>query len=827
MLLLENIQRDLRVALRSLIKKPGFTLLVILSLGLGIGANTVIFSFIDGILLRPVAVPHAHDLLTFDTAASRVTKFGDTSYPDYLDFGKQSKDFLGLVAFRRVVVGLNPDISLSQARPTVVWGLLVSGNYFSVLEVKPALGRDFLPEEVQSPGKAPVAIISYNLWQRTFQSDPRVVGSSVKLNGHLYTVVGVAPNFFSGVELSYRPDIYVPSMMIADILPTAGTQLLESRHSRSWVVRGRLRSGLTVAGAQAEANIICSNLTREYPATNKNTNFIVRGELDYRTAGTSVALPAVLMGLVLLVLLIACANVASMLMARATARIGEIAIQLALGASRGRIVRQLMTESAVLAFLGGTCGVVLAYLGIRLATNLVPYTPAPQGPLFQLDIRVMLYALAASTATIFLCGLAPAFMATREAAQAALKVRSSTSGAFGALARRVLIGCQVMLSLILLIASGLFLKGFTRLQTFDLGFNPNQVFVAAVNPALYNYSTAQTTQFYKELLDRTAALPGVKSASLTAIPPFLGLYSWDISINGYITPGGDEVVDTLTNRVSPGYFETLQIPFLEGRNFAETDKADSLKVAIVNETFARRFIVGKGELAGAIGHIFRHRGDTTPIQIVGIVKDSTYGVTTPLGSALAPVFYIPVLQFSDSNMAIQVRTEAGLEGFGSAVLQQIRSLDPEIAPIYSLPLSTVVSARALFMPRVIAVLSGVLAIIALTLASIGLYGVVSYSVECRTQEIGIRMALGAQKGTVLRMILMSSLSVVALGLVAGVIGALALSPYISSLLVGVSPRDPLTFILLPMAFLAFTVIASLIPAARAARLEPITALRYE
>jgi putative ABC transport system permease protein len=536
----------------------------------------------------------------------------------------------------------------------------------------------------------------------------------------------------------------------------------------------------------------------------------------------------VLMGLVVLVLLIACANVASMLMARATGRIRGIATQVTLGASRGRLLQQLMTESAVLAFLGGACGLTLAYLGIRMATTLVPYTPAPQGPLFQLDARVALFTLAASALTIFLCGLAPAWMATGEAARAALKVRSASSRAFGGLAQRILIGCQVAISVVLLIAGGLFLRTFLHLQTFDLGFNPDRVFVAAMNPALNNYSAAQTAQFYKALLDRTAAMPGVKAASLAANPPFLGLYSWDITIDGYMTPGGDTVVDTLTNRVSPGYFETLRIAFLRGRNFTEGDKADSPKVAIVNETFARRFIVGRGELDGAIGHLFRHRGSyNVPIQIVGIMKDSTYGTVTPLGSALAPVFYTPVLQFTDSNMAIQVRTESDVAGAGSAILQQIRSLDQEITPIYSVPLSTVVSARALFMPKVMAAMSAILAVIALTLAIIGLYGVVAYAVGCRTQEIGIRMALGAQKGRVIGMVLVSSLSPVAWGLIAGVTGALALAPNIANLLVGVSPRDPFTFVALPVAMLGATVIASLIPASRAASVEPVIALKYE
>ena len=734
-LFMESAWRDLRVSLRSFVAKPGFTFLVVLSLGLGISANTVIFSLIDGILLRPAVIPHAGDLVTFDTAASRMTKFGDTSYLDYADYAKQTKNLLGVVVYRRVTVGMNPEIGLSHTRSTVIWGLLVSGNYFSVLEVKPVLGRNFLPEDDQVPGRSPVAIISYNLWQRTFNGDPHLVGTSVRLNGHLYTIIGVAPKSFSGLDLSYRPDIYVPMMMIADIVPIGGNQLLESRHSRSFVVRGRLRPGVTVAQAQAEATAICSNLSREYPETNKDTDFILRRDLDYRIQGNGVVLPAVLMGLVLFVLLIACANVASLLMARATASLGSIATQFAIGATRGRVLRQLMTESTVLASLGGACGIALAYLGIQLAMTLVPYSPAPQGPLFRLDTRVLLCALAASTLTIFLCGLAPAFMATGEAARAALKVRSSavSSLSFGAIARRTLIGGQVALSVILLIGGGLFLKAFGRLQVFDLGFNPNNVYVVAMNPGLFGYSKDEISQFFKELRNRTAVLPGVKSASLTAIPPFLGLYSQDISIEGYTTPGGDKVVDILTNRVSPDYFDTLQIPFLEGRNFTENDKADTPRVAIVNETFARWFILGKAKLDGAVGHIFRRR-DNVPIQIVGVVKDSLYGVTTPLGSPPAPVFYTPVLQYSDSYMSIQVRTEGDLAGLGSAIQQQIHDLDPEIAPIYSLPLSTVVSERALFMPRVTATLSGVFAIIALTLAIIGLYGVVSYTVEIRTRR---------------------------------------------------------------------------------------------
>src|SRR5437588_3516508 len=750
-LFLESVGRDLRVGVRSLRQTPGFTFMVVVSLGLGIGASTAIFGVIDGLVLRPVAVPHASELVTVDTAASHVTKFGDSSYLDYLDYSPQTKDFLGMIIYRRVTVGMNPEPSRANTRSSVIWGLIVSANYFSLFDVKPAVGRAFLPEEDRAAGKGPVAVISYNLWRRNFNGDPNTVGSSIKLNNRDYTIIGVAPRNFTGFDLSYRPEVFVPISMIGDIVP-GGEQLLQSRHSRSFVIRSRIRPGVKISAAQAEADVICANLTRQYPDTNKDTNYLVRKDVDYRTASNGIALPVVLMGLVLFVLLIACANVASLLMARATARMSGLATQFALGASRIRLIRQLMTESAVLAILGGGCGVGLAILGIRLAIYLVPYQPAPQGPLFEMDQRVLFYALAISALTTFLCGLAPAFMVTREATQAALKVRSSTTKAFGVFARRLLIGGQVALSLILLIASASFVKSFNGLHNYDLGFDPTNVFVVTVNPSLYNYSSAQTAQFYKELLTRVSSMPGVKSASLAAIPPFLGLYSQDISIDGYTNPGGDKVVDTLTNRISPAYFETLQIPFVLGRNFTENDKADSLKVAIVNETFARRFITGKGNLDEALGHVFRRRDDI-PIQVVGIVKDSVYGVTTPLGSPASPVFYVPFLQYTDSYAAIQARTESNIPGFNNSMNEQIHQLDPEIAPIYSLPLSTVLTDRDLYVPRVTAVLSGLFAIIALTLALIGLYGVISYTVQSRTQEIGIRMALGAQGGRILRKIL--------------------------------------------------------------------------
>jgi predicted permease len=820
----ETSKRDLYRALRILVKRPAFTFLVVLSLALGIGATTVIFSLIDGILLHPLPVPHSEEIVTVDTAASRLSRFGDTSYLDYLDFVNQSKSFQGLIAFRHLSVSMNPEMTAS--RPQVVWGLLVSGNYFSTLHVKPAVGRDFLPEEGQVPDKYPIAIISYGLWQQTFAGDPTIVGGPVKLNGQPFTIVGVMPRGFTGAELSFRPDIYVPAMMSAEVVP-GGSRFLQARDSRSFIVRGRLKPGFSATQAQFDLGVIGSNLAQTYPISNKDANVIVRKELDYRMEGSGFLLPVVLTGLVLLVLLIACANVISLLMAKATAQLGEIATQLALGATRARLLRQLLTESTILAFLGGICGFGLAYAGINAARTLMPYSPAPQGPLFRIDYRLFLCVVLVSAMTILICGIAPAFMATGQAARDALRNRTSQSGgSFGVLVRRTMIVAQVALCLMLLIVGGLFLKGFSRLQEFDLGFNPNHVFVMAVNPGLYDYTKDRTAQFYKELLDRTRALPGVQSASLALAPPFLGANSWDISIDGYTAPQGDKFVDTFTNRTSPGYFRTLQIPMLEGRDFTENDKPDSLKVAIVTETFARRFLVGKGELLQAIGRIFRHR-DGVPIQIVGVVRDSTFGVGTPVGSPPAPVFYLPFKQYGDTYMALQVRSDVDPSSMSSTLRQELHDLDGEIAPIYGLPLSTVVSARALFVPRVTAALSAVFGSIALALAMIGLYGVVAFTVERRTQEIGIRMALGAQRTDILRIILASSASLVLAGLIIGTAGAFAIAPLLSKLLVGVSPWDPTVFALLPCGMFAATLAASWLPARRATRVEPVTALRYE
>ena len=819
--LMEAFGRDLRFTVRSLRHRPGFTFIVVLSLALGIGANTAIFSLVDATLLRPLPIPNPHDLVIVDVAASKLTQFGDASYLDYADFRSRSKSFQDLAIAQNMSAGM----STGQGDAQVAWGLLVSGSFFSTMQVAPVMGRDFRRDEDEVPGKYPVAIISYALWGRSFANHPGVIGRQVKLNGQSFTIIGVAPESFTGPDLFYRPDIYVPTAMAAGLTPD-GADMLTHRSYRGFNMLGRLKPGVKVAQAQAEMDTIMRDLERAYPDTNKDTAAFVRKEMNRRLIGDGVLLPSILMGLVVLVLLIACANVASLLMARATSRMREISTQLAIGATRGTLVRQLLTESAVLALLGGTSGILLGFGCIKGFTALLPYSPAPASPAFHLDFRVLTFALLASTAAVFLCGLAPAFLAVREAmTTVSSNVRTGVSGSrtFGSLARRILIAGQIALSTVLLIGGGLFLKAFVKAQAVDLGFNPDHVLLVSIDPSLRGYSTDKALRFNQQLLRQTSGRPGVKYASLASSVPFLSGSSWDIAIDGYTAAGGEKFIDTATNQVGPGYFATMQIPLLRGREFTEQDSASAPLAVIVNETLARNYMVGNGDLEKAIGHNIRLR-DHDRISVVGVVKDSNYG---NIGGPAIPVFYMSYAQMGRPGGTLHVRTDGDPSEMVTPVRDQLRMLDPEVAPVSVLTLASAVSSQGLFMPRIAALLAGAFGLVALLLAVIGLYGVVSFLVGRRTQEIGVRIALGAQKSAILRMILANGISLAAAGLVIGTVGAFLLAPLMGNLLIGVRPRDPAVFLSIALALLTATIGASWIPARRATRVDPMEALRYE
>src|SRR5215469_10681851 len=822
--LLENFGRDLRFTFRALRKKPGFTAVVTLSLALGIGSNAAIFSLVDAIILRPLALPHPGNVIVIDTAASRLTRFGGSSYQDYLDFCNRGTSFQALVITQQVTVGMNPAGIVPYSKPQAVYGSLVSANYFSALDVQPVLGRGFLPEEGQVRDKYPVVVISYSLWSRAFAADPSVVGKNIKFNGHSFTIIGVAPKSFTGTDLYFRPDFYVPALMSAQIIGDNG-DLLTHRDYRSFLVYGRLKTGVSVTQAQAEMNVIMSALERQYPDSNKDTVAIVRKEMNRRLEGNFVFLPIILSALAILVLLMACANVASLMLARTSSRLKEIATQLALGATRGRLVRQFLTESGVLTLLGCAVGILVAYGSIRGFRALVPYSAAPDGPDFRLDSRVLSIAVMASAAAIFLFGLAPAFTAVKDAWRAVMTTRSSVSSSrsFGAVARRVLIGGQIALSVVLLIVGGLFLRAFSRAQRIDFGFNPGHLLLVTVDPGLQGYSGDQSDRFQLQLLQRVARLPHVQSATLASGAPFLSGSSWDLSIDGYTAPDGEKFIDTQTNQVGPQYFATMQIPLLHGREFTDRETRKSPGVAIVNEALAKRYITPDGDVSKALGHVLRLR-DSAPLPIVGVVKDSSTGA---VGTPPPPVFYLPYFEQGASKAIVHVRADGNLSMLFSQIRSEIAALDPEIAPTSVLTMSSVISERGLFVPRIVAILGGVFGVAALTLAVIGLYGVVSFMVGRRTQEIGIRMTLGAQRSSVLRMVLINGLTLAVVGLAVGLALSFAATPLLRSVLIGVSPWDPTTFVVICAALCAATVVASWVPASRATRVDPLVALRHE
>jgi macrolide transport system ATP-binding/permease protein len=690
--------------------------------------------------------------------------------------------------------------------------------------VPAALGRTFTADEDRVPDASPVAVVSYAFWDRAFARDPNIVNQQLKLNGHSFTILGVTPRWFTGVEPFYHPDIYIPTMMSAEVVAD-GANVLTHRDYRGFGVLGRLKPGTTVAQSQAEMNVIMGELEREHPETNKDTVAFVRNELARRRVAGGVLWSVILMGLVVLVLLIACANVASLMMAKAASRLRELSTQIALGATRARLVRQSLMESAVLATIASAAGVLLGYGCIQVFAALVPHRAAPEGADFRLDLRVLGYAVAAGAAAVLLCGLVPALVSVKEAWRTALNTRTgvSANATFSVIARRVLIGGQIALSTILLIAGGLFLRAFTRAQTFDLGFNPDRLLLATINPGLDGYPNAKAQRFNQQLLERVRALPGVQSASIAGFAPFLGGSSWDLSIDGYTAAGGEKFMDTTTSQVGDEYFRTMQVPMLRGREFTKNDVDKAPQVAVVNETLARKYLVGDQDLERALGRVLRLR-DGVAIHIVGVVKDSTYG---QLGAQPVPVFYLPYLQEGDTSATLHIRAAGDPALLTAPVREAITSLDPDVSLISVTTMASAISERGLFMPRVLALFGGAFGGIALFLAVIGLYGVASFMVGRRTQEIGIRVALGAQRSAILRMILANGISLAMGGLAVGLLGGFVAAPLLQSLLMGISPRDPLSFAGVALLLLCTTLAASWIPAHRAARVDPLVALRYE
>jgi predicted permease len=835
---METLWQDVRYGFRVLRASPGFAAVAVLSLALGIGANTSIFSVVNAALLRPLPV-NEPDRLVFVFNGTQTSPYSVSSYPDYVDYRDKNEVFSDVLTYSSITASGRTD-----DQTDLISGSIVSGNFFDALGVRAALGRTFLPEEDTTPNTHPVAVISHGLWERRFGSDPKVIGQQLTLNGHAFTIVGVTSAGFNGPEVLETNDIYVPAMMQALVRPPRGgfsgdmnPDMLSRRGPRWLRIIGRLKPGVSIDQAQAAMSTLAAQLQQAYPDTNRNTiaTLFPVSKVDPQAYTQLISVAALLLAVVAIVLLIACANVANLLLARASGRRKEIAVRLALGASRSRLVRQLLTESVLLSLAGGLGGLLLALWTIDVLKTATP----PDGIFsftldYRLDGRVLAFTFLLSLATGVIFGLAPALQASRPDLVPALKDEASAAaqGRRRFNLRNLLVVAQVALSLVLLIGAGLFLRSLNNAQAIDPGFNADRVLNAQLNINLLRYTKLQGQEFYRQVIERVEALPGVESASMARVVPMSGSgRTSSLIIEGQDQPdnvsrsegsGPDNPNPNTvsTNVVGLKYFETMGISLLRGRDFTEQDKEGAPLTVVVNEAFARRYFDGEE----ALGRRLSFRGAQGPwSEIVGVARDSKYRT---LGEAQRPFVYSPLAQNHETGMALHVRTIGDPSSVAGAVRREVQTLDQNL-PVTNLQPMRDVLGSSLFAARMGAVLLAIFGLLALLLAGVGLYGVMSYTVSRRTREIGIRMALGAQTGNVLRLVLKEGMALVGGGVAAGLIVAAAVTRLLASFLYGVSPLDATTFVAIPVVLALVALLASYLPARRAAKVDPMIALRYE
>jgi predicted permease len=814
-----GIIQDIRYAVRVSLKSPAFTAVAVLTLAIGIAANTTVFTWIDSVLLRPIpGVTAPASLAAFETVTPS-GEFVTTSYEDFRDYRDHLTLLDGLLVAQPRTFSLGDREGVDR-----VWGELVSGNFFSVLGVKPLMGRVFSPDEFgDKQGAYPVAVLSYGLWQRKFLGDPGVIGRTVRVNRQQLTVIGVVPENFRGVIPGLTFEMWVPAMM--------GTQLnlmpdwmMKDRQTRSFISVARLKPGVTLPQARAEIASVSRTLAGQYPATNQGMKATVMPIWQGHFGSQSALLAPlqILMAVCGLVLLIVCANVANLLLARATSRQREFSLRLALGASRSRLVRQLLTESLLLALVGGALAIPLAlWLGEGLS-YLVPPTAFPIVIHVQLNGDILLFTMLVCFAACVLSGLAPAWQTGRTELNRALAEggRGGSSGAASQKMRGLLVASEVALALVAIIGAGLFARSFDAARKISPGFDPAHVLVSHLYPATSGYSLEEQKHFCQRLRERLEAQSGVEAVAYAdAIPLGFSPGAWeDLQIEGYV-PGPAENMKLYRNVVAPGYLRLMRIRLLEGRDFTELDDLKSNPVMIVTQAFVRRFL-GSGSPVGRRVH-----GWGKWFTVVGVAADSKYHT---VNEAPMPYFYVPFRQVfrQDLEIAFYVRVAGDPANAIAMMRREVQSMDPSVGVFDAMPLTESIGA-SLFPQKVGALLLGMLGLIALVLAAAGLYSVMAYSISQRTQEIGIRMALGAGSGDVLLMVLRQGMAMTLAGLVVGAAGAVAVTRLAAGALIGVSATDPQIFVggVLFLALVAAS--ACYLPARRATRIDPNVALRWQ
>jgi len=817
---MKSIWQDLRYGARMLWKRPGFTAVVSLTLALGIGANTAIFGVVDRLLVRllPVNEPaRLVNLIGRDEKGEEDTSF---SYPIYKDYRDQNDVFDGLLAYSETAMNLN-----EGGQPERIMGVLVSGNYFDALGVTPALGRAFLPEEDRTPGAHPVAVVSYGLWRRRFGADPKLVGRVITLNTQSFTVIGVAPAEFHGVKRGLSPDVYVPIQMIMQAWPARRPDDLNNR-GFSWLnLMGRLKSGVTREQAQAAISALSNRIMQVHPKNTWPSIALEDGGQGETGEISDLRTPLkLLMATVALALLIACVNVANLSLARAQTRGREMAVRLAVGASRFRLIRQLLTESLLLSLLGGLLGLFLA---VWLTDVLAAYSPPTGGstpPLLdaRLDWRVLAFAATLSLATGLLFGLVPAWRASKPNLTVALKEESGAAGAGRIRGRGALISAQIALSLVVLVCAGLCVRSLLALQRIDAGFETAKVLVMGLDLSLNGYKEEQGRQFYANLLERVSALPGVEAASLARRVPLTGSgMRMSLGIEGY-TPTDDKPINFDMNIVGPRYCATMKLPLVAGREFTANDNAAAPPVVIINDAAARTYWpnqnpLGKRLIIGGPGR------KPQPAEIIGVAGASRYRSLT---EAFRPGMLLPAAQNYASDLSLHLRSAGDPALLIESARRELRALDPQL-PATNIRTLEEQRRNSLYSERLTALLLSAFGALALLLAALGIYGVMAYAVAQRTREFGIRMALGARAGDVLRLILRQGARLIGAGVALGLAGAFAATRLIRSFLYQVSYTDPMAFVSAALLLAAVALLACYIPARRATKVDPMIALRYE
>jgi len=820
----DGLLADIRFGFRSLGRSPIFSAFAILTLALGIGATTTVFTLVNTILIHPFPARDPSHLLSIGATDLKDQKQSASllpvSYPNLKDYQLRNTTFSGFA-------GYSPPLVLTLAQNTEserFFGQLVTSEYWETLGLTPVKGRFFLPAETSSSSQAPVAVLSYNAWKIRFSSDPGIIGKSIKLNQSQFTIIGVAPESFLGVSAIFGPDVWLPATMAKQVLPPPMQDVLINREKPFFDIVGRPKPGIDQHQAEANLQTISASLRQEYPDANAARTVSVQSISAALLGGAqgqrgATLASGILLAIVLLVLLIACSNVANLLMARAVQRRQEIAIRLAIGSSRARLIRLLLTESLLLGVSGGIVGFAIGYEGCRLLWTFRPPDVARNLVDPKLDGTVFLFTFLLSFATAFIFGIMPSLRATKTQLVDSLKeeARLAAPSTGSARVQKSLLAGQVALSLVSLIAASLFLRAVQRAYTIDPGFDAKHLALFMMNPEQIGYDTPRLEAFHRQAVERVSTMPGIESATWASNLPFWSAPSRGVTIEGQEHSRKSETLNTVTNTIDVDYFKVMRIGLVEGRAFTGSDREGSLPVVVINQDLARRY----WPAGDALGKRLRLAGDPTPRQVVGVVKNSDY---TTLGETPQPCIYLPLLQNPGGNVTLYVRAIGNPATVLGEVQREIKSLDSKVQ-ISDTRTGLTLMDQILWSARIVLSLLGTFGLLALGLASVGLYALLAYFVKGRQREIGVRMALGASRPSILIHILRQGMLLVIIGIGIGLGLSLLIGRLFSKMLFGLSPADPVSLAGASFALIAIAALACYLPAFIASRLDPMRALR--